>query len=552
MTLRDRRSWAWLPGRLRFRVLGLIDVVALWALVAVLTGAGAWWGIGSYRHHRDYCTAGQELRRTGPDGECIGVTARAYPFAPGLRDVLGRIATENTAARTSGRPVVSVAVVMPFTANHPGAAMSEELIRHSLQGAYVAQHAHNHGPATADTAVQLLFANVGEDLGHWRTVTDELAARSAAGTVAPVVAAIGFPNSDTRTLDSVRKGLAPAHIPAVSAVLSSRDMESPYLFKVSPSTDQLVDALKRYVSANGVDRDRTFMVADSREDNYVTNLRDVFRREFGAAYGITDDAVDRRIEYYRGIKGPAAGTPQIFRRAVSGMCADGTRTVFFAGRDADLPPFLRTIDSISSCDRAAGEEPLRILRVSTGRDPVTETKGLKELADRDGIEIVTAAAVDAPRWRAGRGRDEQVPKAFGAFARAYDGSFTKEPRDALNDGYAVMFHDALTAVGTAVAAVTDNGVPAVGKDDVHGELGRGSPLGHCAATCVPGAGGVFTFADEDATGSSKEHGTPGERASGLWPVCKPVPVVTFPEERRDRSPLYRTYQKPGTKTCPLP
>lgn len=547
MSRTDRRDWAWLPSRLRFRVLGLIDVVALWTVVAVLAGAGAWWGVDTYWEHRDYCTADRELRRVGPGDECIGVTAEAYLFDPDLADVLGRIEDENEAARESGKPVVSVAVVMPYTARTPGAAMSKELIRHSLQGAYLAQRGHNHGPATGDTAIRLLFANVGEDLSHWRAVTDELASRR--GGEAPLVAAIGFPNSDTATLAAVEEGLGPARIPAVSAVLSSRDMEHPYLFKVSPSSDQLVDALKRYVDANEVNREDTFMIADDRDDNYVANLRRVFRREFGARYGITDDVVERRTETYQGIKGPVQGTPQIFRRAVSAMCAVGARTVFLAGRDADLPPFLETIDRTSSCERAPDGEPTRILRVSTGRDPVTETAAMRAIAERNNIEIVTATAVDAPRWRAGGNGDDEVPKAFAPFAESYDRYFGEEKSDALNDGYAVMYHDALTAVSTAVAATRDSDIDRVSHNDVYDQLRRGSPLEHCAAGCVPGASGVFTFADESA---GADEGEQYEVAAGLWPVCKPVPVVTFPKEQRDRSPLYRTYQKPAENTCPRP
>ncbi|MFI8090613.1 hypothetical protein ACIF9R_20195 [Streptomyces sp. NPDC086080] len=521
--------------------------MALWAVVAALTTAGAWWGLDSYRQHRDYCSADQQLRRTGPGRECIGVTAKAYPFAPDLADVLGRIEDENEAASASGKPVVSIALVMPYTSRSPGAAMSKELIRHSLQGAYIAQRGHNHGPATGDTAVRLLFANVGEDLSHWRPVTDALAAQR--GDRAPVVAAIGFPNSDDATLAAVRDGLGPARIPAVSAVLSSRDMEHPYLFKVSPSTDQLVDALQRYVGANEVDRKNTFMIADDRDDNYVANLRRVFRREFGAQYGITPDQVERRTETYQGIKGPARGTPQIFRRAVAAMCAVDARTVFLAGRDADLPPFLETIDRTSSCDRGPDDEPLRVLRVSTGRDPVTETDAMRRTAERNNVEIVTAAAVDAPRWLSGPDGDKRIPKAFAPFADSYERSFAGEAPDALNDGYAVMYHDALTAVGTAVAAARDSDIDAVTHNDVYDELRRGSPLEHCAAGCVPGASGVFTFADERA---GRDSGTGPERVAGLWPVCKPVPVVTFPEERRDRSPLHRTYQEPGEHTCPRP
>ncbi|MFE9289175.1 ABC transporter substrate-binding protein [Streptomyces olivaceus] len=538
--LRDRRTWRWLPRRLRFRVLGLVDVVVLWTLVAALTTAGAWWGLDSYRQHRDYCTANRDLRRAGQ--ECIGVTAEAYSFDPNLGDILGLIKGENERARTSGKPVVSVAVVMPYTAQSPGAAMSQELILHSLQGAYVAQKSQNDG----DTAVQLLFANVGEDLSHWKTVTDALAARR--GGDAPVVAAIGFPNSDDATLDAVEDGLGPAQIPAVSAVLSSREMENPYLFKVSPSTDQLVDALQRYVSANEVDRKNTFMIADDRDDNYVANLRRAFRREFGEQYGITPDEVERRTETYQGIKGPSQGTPQIFRRAVDAMCAVDARTVFLAGRDADLPPFLKRIDEASSCDRGSNNEPLRILRVSTGRDPVTESEKMRGIAERNNIEIVTAVAVDAPGWHAGAVGDKQVPKAFARFAASYDERFEEGP-DALDDGYAVMYHDALTAVGTAVAAARDSDIDAVTHNDVYDELRRGSPLEHCAAGCVPGASGVFTFVDESA-GAEASAGT--ERVDGLWPVCKPVPIVTFPVERRDKSPLYRTYQVPGKNTCPAP
>jgi hypothetical protein len=543
----DRRNWAWLPGRLRFRVLGLIDVVTLWAMAVVLVGTGVWWGLDTYREDRDYCTGNHELRRMGSGEECIGVTAMAYPFDPDLADVLRRIKGENDRARKSGKMTVSVAVVMPYTSKAPGAAMSKELIRHSLQGAYIAQRNHNNGHATGDTAIQLLFANVGEDLRHWRTVTNELASR--VHDEAPLVAAIGLPNSHRVTLQSVEQGLGHKQIPAVSAVLSSPDMENRYLFKVSPSTDQLVDALKRYVNATNVNRKDTFLIADERDDNYVANLRRAFRQEFGAQYGITNnDKVNRSIETYQGKMGPVKGTTQIFGSAVDTMCAVGARTVFLAGRDADLPPFLKTIDGQPSCGRGPDDEPMRILRVSTGRDPVTETAEMREIAERDKIEIVTAVAVDAPRWRSASSGDDQVPKAFALFAGSYDRQFGEEKTDALNDGYAVMYHDALTAVGTAVAAARHSGIRHVNHDNVYAELRRGSPQ-HCAVNCVPGASGVFTFADE-SLGTDEDAWQ--EAATGLWPVCKPVPVVTFPKERPSSPPLYRTYQERGKNSCPHP
>jgi hypothetical protein len=330
-------------------------------------------------------------------------------------------------------------------------------------------------------------------------------------------------------------------------------MEDSHLFKISPSTDHLVASLKQYVtdSDNQVDRKNTFMIADEQDDNYVENLRTVFREEFGEEYGIDDGPVQRRIETYRGMKGLDRGDPRVFRRAVDAMCASRARTVFLAGRDADLPDFLETIDRRSSCLRDPDDEPLRILRVSTGRDPVTETPETRRIAEQNNIEIVTAAAVDAPRWLAGRDGDDQVPRAFGRFADSYEryfGKQRKEKPDALNDGYAVMYHDALTAVGTAVAAAQDNEVGSVDHNDVYDELRRGSPLSGCAAGCVQGASGVFTFVDENLGADKRAR---HEAAAGLWPVCKPVPVVTFPKERPSRSPLYRTYQE-RDQPCPRP
>ncbi|MER5439056.1 ABC transporter substrate-binding protein [Streptomyces sp. NPDC002790] len=532
----DRRTWRWLPRRLRFRVFGLVDVIALWVVVGALLGGGAWWGVGTYLDNRNYCSRDHDLRRVGD--ECVGVTARAYAFDEDLEDVLGDIARENEEARASAsqRRVVSVGVVMPYTAQTKGAAMSKELILHALQGAYIAQYEHNHGATTKGSAVRLLFANVGEYLDHWKGVTKELSARTDDKS-APLVATIGFPNSDSMTLESV-ESLEKARIPAVSAALSATDMENPYLFKVSPSNAQLVDALKEYAKRNDVNRDKTFMIADDRDDKYVSDLREVFQEKFGEDYGITNDPVRRTVEMYQGRKGPARGDTQDFKKSVEAMCGAGTRTVFLAGRDADLEPFVNAIDETSSC-RYRSDDPLRILRVSTARDPVTETPAIGEKTRRLHIRIVTAAAVDAPRWERGEG---ETPRHFGRFASAYEDAFTGEERQALNDGYAVMYHDALAAVSNAVKQASTSGHGDVSNDDVQDQLRKGSPQDDCAQ-CVQAASGDFTFVDAD--GSDAGSGV------GQWPVCKPVPIVTFPEGSGGGSPLYRTYESAGSK-CPAP
>src|SRR3569623_1685015 len=143
------------------------------------------------------------------------------------------------------------------------------------------------------------------------------------------------------------------------------------------------------------------------------------------------------------------------------MCLSGTRTVFLAGRDADLEPFLRSIRLTTSCGDYPKDDPLRILRVSTGRDPSTESAEVRRSAESMNIRIVTAAAVDAPRW--GRG-GAQAPGRFPDFAAAYRDGFPHEPGNALNDGYAAMFHDALSAVNRAVYEAYEDGGPPLTQD----------------------------------------------------------------------------------------
>jgi hypothetical protein len=105
-----------------------------------------------------------------------------------------------------------------------------------------------------------------------------------------------------------------------------------------------------------------------------------------------------------------------------------------------------------------------------------------------------------------------------------------------------MFHDALAAVSNAVKQSSSSGDGKVSDDDIQGQLRTGSPQDDCAQ-CVQAAGGKFTFVDADE----------GDDRTGVgqWPVCKPVPIVTFPEPNRSRSPLYRTYESAHSK-CPAP
>ena len=71
------------------------------------------------------------------------------------------------------------------------------------------------------------------------------------------------------------------------------------------------------------------------EDVYSKNLRAVFERHFNDTYDLSNHSSN-----FIGLSGTARGIPQRFTDAVQKICNEKSDTVFFAGRDQDLPAFV--------------------------------------------------------------------------------------------------------------------------------------------------------------------------------------------------------------------
>ncbi|MEK8143366.1 hypothetical protein NKH18_18205 [Streptomyces sp. M10(2022)] len=63
--------------------------------------------------------------------------------------------------------------------------------------------------------------------------------------------------------------------------------------------------------------------------------------------------------------GDEAGIPRRFSSAAQKICFSGADTVFFAGRDMDLPHLVKQLAATSTCDLS---QPIRILKVGIGLD----------------------------------------------------------------------------------------------------------------------------------------------------------------------------------------
>lgn len=490
--------------------------------------------------------------------QCVGVTAGVLDGDPELDGLIRAVAEENARVEKGWKdpengqariPYVRIALMMPFTTDATS-SMSKAQIARALAGAHVAQLRAN---AQAGPRYELLLANDGKDLDHWRPVVDRLVPM-AADEESPLVGVFGMPNSVPETL-AAAKALSAHRIPTIGPILTSTTMQAGYLFKTSPSNDLLARALGAYLEKNPGDG-TGFLVSDRREhDSYSADLREVFLKHFGKKYGLK-----QRQASYLGLIGDDEGVPQRFADVARGICQTKADTVFFAGRDHDLPHLVDRLASESLCTHT---KPRRILKVGIGMDPESTGSEITAHLRESRITIVGAASVDTLSWK----NTAQLPAGPRGFLKYFEKLQKTMPDNPvwgakpLDDGYAVMYHDAFTVLVQATDRAYDdiNGGEKAGEDrqgkpgaidlpnhdDVYNTVVNmnilGTDTGASCVNCMRGASGTFGFDDSPDTRK--------------WAVCKPVPVIEYPaappagkDKKADR--VYRTYEDNFDGSCP--
>lgn len=521
------------PGEKAVAVLACLLLIAG---VVTLVTVPDWGG-------KDACPRG--VQRV--EGACMGISAGEFHHDPGLTPLLRRLAEQNADAADEGaqgsegrdaRQRRRVALTMPFSSDETS-AVPLDLLRHGLAGALAAQRAAN---ARSGPKLELLLADLGKDMKNWEPVVRTLGTLPGDGP--PLIATVGLPSSTSESRQTI-EALADRGIPSIGPVITSSDMNAGrYFFKTSPSNEHFTDALRRHLDA-AEDSRRGFLVLDERaEDTYSRDLEKRVLAAFGDRYELK-----RNSASYVGTRGDEAGTPNLFRIPVLDICASKSDTVFYAGRDEDLPALVERLTEA----RCGYGRPLRIVKVGIGMPPQLTGETVTKRMHKAGIRLVNAAAYD-PAWQ----RDsDAAPPGFDSF-RSWFERTTKgidlgdEP---LDDGYAAMYHDAVRAVAEASGlAYEDTSAAAEGKEngrpsaervrkDVHNKLlnlnpdSRGGESG--CDPCIEGAAGTYGFNPRTSP--------------DLWPVCKSVHIVEHPEPegggKRPEEP-YRTYGKSFSGKCP--
>ncbi|MFD7432003.1 hypothetical protein ACFV6Z_33855 [Streptomyces sp. NPDC059818] len=539
-------------NRFRNRAMGPGDKAIALALGVLLLAAAAF---AVVRMLPEKCGDGFEEAAK----QCVGVTAGVLDGDPELDGLIRAVADENARVEKGWNdpengqarvPYVRVALMMPFTTDATS-SMSTAQIARGLAGAHVAQLRAN---AHAGPRYQLLLANDGKDLDQWRPVVDRLAPM-ADDKEAPLVGVFGMPNSIPDTLEAA-KALSAHRIPTIGPILTSTTMQAGYFFKTSPSNDLLVRALDAYLEKNPGGRNG-FLVSDRRErDSYSTDLKKVFLKHFGEKYELA-----HRQASYLGLIGDDKGVPQRFADVARSICLAKADTVFFAGRDHDLPHLVDWLAS-EPCDNP---RPIRILKVGIGMDPESTGSQITAHLRESRITLVGAASVDTLSWK-DPAQLQAGPRGFLEYFEKLRKTLPDDPAwgaKPLDDGYAVMYHDAFTVLAQATDRAYDDingeggeqtGEDRQGKpgtvdlpnhDDVYNTVVNmnilGTDNGASCVNCMRGASGTFGFDDSPDTRK--------------WAVCKPVPVIEYPaapstgkDKKADR--VYRTYEDNFDGSCP--
>ncbi|MFD0416466.1 ABC transporter substrate-binding protein [Streptomyces sp. NPDC127108] len=484
------------------------------------------------------------------DGQCVGVTDSAFDANDDIKGLIRAVADENTRVEKAWEspkkgqtriPYGRIALMMPFTSDD-SSAMTAPMIRRALAGAHAAQLRTNSG---GGPHYQLLMAPDGKDLDKWQPVVDDLEDLTD-DRESPLVGVMGLPSSTPETRDAMR-ALSDRRIATVGPVITSADMNAPYFFKTSPNNDLLADALGQYLKKNR-GAGKGFLVFDSRPDDvYSRNLQKLIEKKFGASYGLR-----KRSASFLGSTGPDAGIPQRFQSAAQKICVTDSDTVFFAGRDQDLPALVKRLSQEPSCDRS---NPVRILKVGIGLDPTLTTPELTQMLRDTKTTMVAAASVTSEWWQ----KKSTAPDGLGGFLSVYNK--LKEPYDlgakSLDDGYAIMYHDAFMLLANAFdrsyseaneptgsSTRTPDPARTPTKDDVYNTLIDASIVDTGDSTrcigCLQGAAGTYGFEKSTDTEDTDQ-----------WPVCKPVPVIEYPAvPGRKAQDTFRTFEKTFKHPCP--
>jgi ABC-type branched-subunit amino acid transport system substrate-binding protein len=463
--------------------------VVLGVLVLALVGATLTWALWP---QDTSCADGVE--RVGADSACVGVTDGSFHFSDNLAVVSDLIHTQNATVDQDDRSFVSVVYLMSLVPG-PGDTNTPDSVRHEIEGAYAAQYEKNNTLGGGDVPrVRLLLANCGSTDEQRDATLEEIRARVGAEHI---VAVAGLGTSTDATARMIRKVTADTEsgglqLAAVGSVLTADTLAGiPGLVRTAPTNTDEAAAAAAFLKQPAYAALKVTVIQDARSD-------DQYSHTLGSAFlaALPKERLAGQVEQYDSSQ---EGVATAFATRMANLCSDKPDVIYFAGRGVDLPSFLAPLKN-----RPCSERRLIVL---SGDDAsqVAQAAGFGEIKEtlRSGtVRLLYTGLAHPEAWQkrsdvypAGVTTDTGTLGRHGYFRATF-------PMEALDDGQAIMGHD---AVGAAV-----DGARMVGAFPESNGRVTGSQMIQIWQTlhgvdAVKGASGYISFAND---GSAENKAVP--------------------------------------------
>ncbi|MHA6629852.1 ABC transporter substrate-binding protein [Pseudonocardia sichuanensis] len=429
-----RRVGSWW-GDLR----GAWRAVIVIVLVAVLTYA-----VTVIVDRWRYCEA--DIAR-GDGGGCVGITDGSHGpvFGAGTAEALRIIGEENAriTADPGDKEIVSIAYLVPIP---PPGVEDDYAVRLSgdVMGAAIAQRQANRTTTLGDRPlIRLLVANVGDSAAPAPEPVDDLIAMAGPDFATHKLMAVAVSGKSLDPMIGVIDELVDAEVPVLVSHLTAEQVTSApvaadtSLARVAPTTSDESAALAAYLRPS---TGRALIVQNSdQNDRYAASLGSAFREHYTAA----GHTIVEPVETYVG--GPSAANAM--DDIMVHVCQQRPDVVFFAGRAAELAPFVAALPK-----RTCLDHPVRVV---TGDDGASfaEAVARGEPGLREGLQANASVAytslANPDAWQAS-------PELFASGSADYltggcpDCFPTHFPDHGLDDSYAIMGYDAVLTAVTAI------------------------------------------------------------------------------------------------------
>ncbi|MFB4269386.1 hypothetical protein [Nonomuraea sp. GTA35] len=495
------RAWSLLRqvGTLfRRRLVVIVVVVAVLISTVVLVNyTQGWWPWGG-------CDTGS-ADVVDVDGECVGLMDPAdgtMVLGKQYQQILEAIAAENRQV-AQGKDYSTIALMAPMGAGPRGLVGERAL--HQLEGAFIGQYRANRSETFPK--IRLLLANTGHDGSQWRTTVQAVrknAATGATGSPGQIVAVTGMGPSQQESIDAARALAKDPGIPMVADFITAAGFNTtgdidaagpiPGLTRTAVSTSAQLAAIAEEFKKKKVGGNAALMWADvtpqGTKDLYARSLKDAF---LDPKLGLKP-YVDRS-----GLSFPfdPRGGPSLLRTISDTICGTKTDMIFYAGRQAFMPTFLKLLRS-----RPCRSTPITVV---TGDDAQDQDPSDPSLHDPEApIKVMFVPLADPNRLDHEDNPHRQLYRDFrNEFVAPHHG--VTFPAGHLGSGLAILAYDAVTAAATAVQKA------AIGVDPSQLSLPsaaavRGQLYLFTGTNVIRGASGAFTL--DSKTGERVNVTTP--------------------------------------------